>query len=213
MRNSYIRRSPQPGSTHQGRLQNSSSVEDYTESLSVAQDLIKAGIPVFVAKPATNADGSWDPGGGHNGCGCWFRRGGSEPNPILVCSKAMSPVVHWEWSAATRSTAWTRTPVTEATSPVLLLQPAAPCPGFTAWPTPRRVEPTNWCRLSVSAHAITSALESISRPARLRAPGTGSCHCSHQKALQAGRHRRPIPVGGTPGSASPGRGWPRRPQR
>jgi hypothetical protein len=54
--------------------------------LSVARDLIKAGIPVFVAKPATNADGSWDPDGGHNGCGYWLPKDWqrTEPDPRVL---------------------------------------------------------------------------------------------------------------------------------
>ena len=38
-----------------GDSENTSSVADYTESLSVARELIEAGIPVFVAKPATDS--------------------------------------------------------------------------------------------------------------------------------------------------------------
>src|SRR5271157_4867489 len=66
--------------------ENNTSVADCTESLSVARELIEAGIPVFVAKPATNANGSWNPGGGHNGCGYWFPRGWqrTEPNPSVL---------------------------------------------------------------------------------------------------------------------------------
>ena len=56
---------------------------EYTESLSVARDLIEAGIPVFVAKPATNNDGSWSPGGGHNGCGYWLPKGWPRTEPDL----------------------------------------------------------------------------------------------------------------------------------
>jgi hypothetical protein len=55
-----------------GDSENTSSVADYTESLSVARDLIEAGIPVFVAKPALDRGGNWMSDGGHNGCGYWL---------------------------------------------------------------------------------------------------------------------------------------------
>ena len=64
-----------------GDSENTSSVADYTESLSVARELIEAGIPVFVAKPATDSDGSWDPGGGHNRCGYWLPSGWQRTEP------------------------------------------------------------------------------------------------------------------------------------
>ncbi len=57
------------------------SPAEYAESLSVARNLIEAGIPVFVAKPATFADGSWNPGGGHNGCGYWLPTGWQRTEP------------------------------------------------------------------------------------------------------------------------------------
>ena len=41
------------------------TLSEHAESLSIARGLIEAGIPVFIAKPATNLDGSWNPGGGH----------------------------------------------------------------------------------------------------------------------------------------------------
>ena len=55
-----------------GDSENTSSIADYAESLSVARDLIKAGIPVFVAKPDTDSDGRWNPAGGHNATGYWL---------------------------------------------------------------------------------------------------------------------------------------------
>jgi hypothetical protein len=54
-----------------------------SESLSVARNLIHAGIPVFVAKPATNTDGSWNPSGGHNGCGYWLPKEWPKTAPDL----------------------------------------------------------------------------------------------------------------------------------
>ena len=66
-----------------GDSENTSSVADYTESLSVARELIEAGIPVFVAKPATDSDGSWDPDGGHNRCGYWLPKGWQKTEPDL----------------------------------------------------------------------------------------------------------------------------------
>jgi hypothetical protein len=63
--------------------ENNSSVADYTEALSVARDLIEAGIPVFVAKPDTDADGRWNPAGGHNGCGYWLPKGWQKTEPDL----------------------------------------------------------------------------------------------------------------------------------
>ncbi len=44
-----------------------------TEALDVARQLIEYGVPVFLAKAAKNADGSWNPSGGHNGTGYWLR--------------------------------------------------------------------------------------------------------------------------------------------
>ena len=58
-----------------GDSENTSSISDYTESLSVARELIDAGIPVFVAKPDADSDGGWNPAGGHNGTGYWFPSG------------------------------------------------------------------------------------------------------------------------------------------
>ena len=66
-----------------GDSENTSSVADYTESLSVARELIEAGIPVFVAKPATDSDGRWDPTGGHNRCGYWLPKGWQKTEPDL----------------------------------------------------------------------------------------------------------------------------------
>ena len=66
-----------------GDSENTSSVADYTESLSVARELIEAGIPVFVAKPATDSDGRWDPAGGHNGTGYWLPNGWQKTEPDL----------------------------------------------------------------------------------------------------------------------------------
>ena len=86
-----------------GGSKNTSGVADYAESLSVARDLIKAGIPVFVGKPATNADGRWNPDGGHNGCGYWLpKRVADEPSLILVCSTTIGRATRSVWSAATR---------------------------------------------------------------------------------------------------------------
>ena len=64
-----------------GDSENTSSVADYTESLSVARELIEAGIPVFVAKPATDSDGRWNPAGGHNGTGYWLPSGWQKTEP------------------------------------------------------------------------------------------------------------------------------------
>ena len=55
MRTALTRRSPQPRPAHRGDS-NTSRVAEYAKSLSIARDLIEAGIPVFVAKPATNAE-------------------------------------------------------------------------------------------------------------------------------------------------------------
>ena len=59
------------------------SPAECSESLSVARNLIHAGIPVFVAKPATHTDGSWNPGGGHNGCGYWLPKEWPKTTPDL----------------------------------------------------------------------------------------------------------------------------------
>lgn len=44
------------------------------EALVVARALAAAGVPIFVAKPATEA-GEWKPDGGHNKCGYWLPPG------------------------------------------------------------------------------------------------------------------------------------------
>lgn len=41
-------------------------------ALDEARKLATAGVPVFVATPALNEQGQWDPKGGHNGCGYWL---------------------------------------------------------------------------------------------------------------------------------------------
>ena len=63
--------------------ENNARIADYTESLSMARELIEAGIPVFVAKPATFGDGRWNPDGGHNGCGYWLPKGWQRTEPDL----------------------------------------------------------------------------------------------------------------------------------
>jgi P4 family phage/plasmid primase-like protien len=64
-----------------GDSENTSSVADYSEPLSVARSLIDAGIPVFVAKPARFNDGRWNPDGGHNKCGYWLPPGWQKTEP------------------------------------------------------------------------------------------------------------------------------------
>ena len=66
-----------------GDSETTSSGANYTESLSVARELIEAGIPAFVAKPATDSDGSWIPDGGHNRCGYWLPKGWQRTEPDL----------------------------------------------------------------------------------------------------------------------------------
>jgi len=44
------------------------------EALNVARELATAGIPIFLARPAT-VDGQWVPDGGHNHCGYWLPNG------------------------------------------------------------------------------------------------------------------------------------------
>jgi hypothetical protein len=44
---------------------------DIAEALEVARDLIRAGVPVFSARPDVQ-DGVWRPAGGHGGCGYWL---------------------------------------------------------------------------------------------------------------------------------------------
>ncbi len=55
-------------------------------TVDVMRDLIKAGIPVFVARPDVGPDGRWKPDGGHNGCGYWLPRQWqrTEPNPRVL---------------------------------------------------------------------------------------------------------------------------------
>ncbi len=50
-------------------------------ALDVARRLIRAGIPVFAAKPATDREGRWDPGGGHDSCGFWLPSGWQKTVP------------------------------------------------------------------------------------------------------------------------------------
>jgi len=41
-------------------------------ALNIARQLIQRGIPVFVAKPALDESGNWNPKGGNDGCGYWL---------------------------------------------------------------------------------------------------------------------------------------------
>lgn len=62
--------------------------EDYSEeeavALVIAADLIEAGVPVFVAKPARNDDGSWNPDGGTGGCGYHLPKGWQTAEPDIT---------------------------------------------------------------------------------------------------------------------------------
>lgn len=54
-----------------------------TDDLDIARTLIFHGIPVFVATPATMANGEWDPLGGHAGCGYWLPPGWQHTRPDM----------------------------------------------------------------------------------------------------------------------------------
>lgn len=53
------------------------------EALTVGGALIRAGVPLFVARPATDMSGTWVPTGGTGGCGYWLPRGWQESVPDL----------------------------------------------------------------------------------------------------------------------------------
>ncbi len=55
-------------------------------ALNHARHLAESGAPVFVATPAEDATGKWDPTGGHNGCGFWLPPGWqqAEADPSAV---------------------------------------------------------------------------------------------------------------------------------
>ena len=71
--------------------ENNPRAQDYRKSLSVAQELINAGIPVFVAKPDTDQDGNWNPRGCHNGCGYWLPKGWQRTKPDLRVLDGYAP--------------------------------------------------------------------------------------------------------------------------
>jgi len=60
-------------------------------ALDAAHVLVRAGVPVFVAKPATRADGSWDPAGGHGGSGYWLPGGWERTTPSLATVNTWKP--------------------------------------------------------------------------------------------------------------------------
>lgn len=51
------------------------SPDELDAALAVARGLIEAGVPVFVAQPAVDAQGAWQPSGGTGGCGYHLPRG------------------------------------------------------------------------------------------------------------------------------------------
>lgn len=55
--------------------------DQQAEALRIARALINAGIPVFVAKQATDHTGEWRPDGGHGGCGYWLPPGWQKTRP------------------------------------------------------------------------------------------------------------------------------------
>ena len=67
----------------EGDSENTSSIADYSESLEIARDLIRAGTPVFVATPDQSRNGQWNPAGGHNKCGYWLPKGWQRTEPDL----------------------------------------------------------------------------------------------------------------------------------
>jgi hypothetical protein len=78
-----INEAPSPNCRTAGKAdrRDCASPTEHAESLSVARALIEAGIPVFIAKPATNSDGSWDSSGGHHGCGYWLPKAWQATEP------------------------------------------------------------------------------------------------------------------------------------
>ncbi len=48
------------------------SAEQTALDLDTARELARAGIPIFLARPALDATGRWVPDGGHHGCGYWL---------------------------------------------------------------------------------------------------------------------------------------------
>lgn len=62
------------------------TTEQVAVALEVARELARAGVPVFVARPALDESGEWDPAGGHGGTGyvlppAWER---TSPDPATV---------------------------------------------------------------------------------------------------------------------------------
>ena len=49
--------------------------EQIAADLDSARGMARAGLPIFLANPATDAEGDWRPDGGSGGCGYWFPAG------------------------------------------------------------------------------------------------------------------------------------------
>ncbi len=48
------------------------SAEQTVLDLDIARELARAGVPIFLCRPALDDKGQWCPDGGHNGCGYWM---------------------------------------------------------------------------------------------------------------------------------------------
>lgn len=56
------------------------------DALHAARHLVDHGVPLFIARPALDESGVWDPTGGHNRCGYWLppRWEATTPDPSVV---------------------------------------------------------------------------------------------------------------------------------
>lgn len=64
------------------------TADQIATALEDARELARAGVPLFLARPATDDAGEWDPVGGHQGSGYWFPAGWqhSTADPAVVDS-------------------------------------------------------------------------------------------------------------------------------
>jgi hypothetical protein len=60
--------------------------QDVAADLETARALARAGVPIFLARQATDDRGVWRPDGGHSGCGYWLPRGWeqTQANPATL---------------------------------------------------------------------------------------------------------------------------------
>lgn len=76
--------------TSQERTTSKNSAE-VDNALAIARKFVAAGVPVVRARPALDAEGNWNPRGGHQGSGYWFPRGWPDAKPDLAAVDNWQP--------------------------------------------------------------------------------------------------------------------------